>query len=112
MPQRKRQSHILRDAKVRQHMEGLEHEPELVAAQQRQFVIAQRGELPALEAEAAPVDRLEPRDHIEESGLARTGIAKDGDVVAGGQGQVHAGKQLPGPERFPDIGKLKHQTPR
>jgi hypothetical protein len=72
----------------RDEMERLEDEAELAAAQGGQSVLAHRGDLLAVDEDAAGGRRVEPGDEAEQRGLARARGADDGDELPVGDGQV------------------------
>jgi hypothetical protein len=69
-------------------VERLEDEAELAPAQRGQGVLAHRGDLFAVDVDAAGGRRVEPGDEAEQSGLARARRADDGDELPVGDGQV------------------------
>jgi hypothetical protein len=83
--QRERQRDILADGEIRQHVEGLEHEPHPPPAQQRQGVVVERGKVDAVDANRPAIGPVKPRRKVEQGGLPHSRLAHDGHVVAGGE---------------------------
>ncbi len=80
--EKQRQTDVLLHRQVRQDVEGLEHEAELVPAQQGARVVVQRARsLCLLEPDLSGIGRLEPGDDVEQRGLADPRFAEHGDVL-------------------------------
>jgi hypothetical protein len=60
-----RQEHVLAGGQVREQLEGLEHEPEVVAAQERQAVLVERLERLAEHPHAALGGPIEPCEQAQ-----------------------------------------------
>ena len=71
------------DGQMRQHVEGLEHEAEVVAPEQRLRRLGQRADVGAVDAHRAGVDAVEAGDAVEQRRLADARFADDGDELAG-----------------------------
>ena len=88
--ERQRQRDVLPDGQVRQHVEGLEDEAHLHAPERRQRIVVERREVDAVEMDRTGVGTIEPRDEIEQRGLADPRLAHHRDVVARPELEVDA----------------------
>ena len=80
--QQQRQRYVLRDIQMRQHMKGLKHKPDMLAAQQRALVVGQRCQVYAFKRHAARVPAVEAGHAVEQRRFAHAGLADDGDEFA------------------------------
>ena len=85
--QQQRQADVGADAQVRQDVEGLEHEAEALAPEDRLRRLGERMDVAAGDAHRAGVDRVEAGDAVEERRLADAGLADDGDELARRRGR-------------------------
>ena len=85
-----RHGHVLQRGHARQQVEALEHEADLLAAQDRQLFGVQRGHVDAVAQVAAVGGRVQAADQVHQRGLARAGRPHDGDEVAAIHAHVHA----------------------
>ncbi len=85
-----RQRGVVERAQAGQQVEALEDDADAVAPQVGQAVGVERGEVDAVDADAAGGRPLEPRQQQQQRGLARARRPGDGHARAGGDAQVHA----------------------
>jgi hypothetical protein len=83
-----RHQHVLERGQRRQQVKGLEDEPDARSPQPRQVVLAQRGDVDAVDQDAPARGRVEPGDQPEQRRLAAAGRADDRDHPALGDRQV------------------------
>src|SRR5262249_48927085 len=84
-PQLERDLDVLAGGQGGNELEGLEHEPDFLAAEPRALVLAEGGEVVAVEDDAPGRGAVEPRQQPEEGRLAAAGRADDGEEAAGFQ---------------------------
>ncbi len=80
--QLERQPHVVGDAQVRQHMEGLEHEAQVFAAQAGGLGLAESQHLAAGQGDAAGVGGVEAGHAVEQRRLADARLAEQRDELA------------------------------
>src|SRR4051812_2167097 len=83
---------IVVDAQARDQIELLKHQAESVAPQFRTRCVRQAGERYTGEVDIAAVDRIEPRDQMQQRALAAAGFPGERNALAGGNAQIHAAK--------------------
>ena len=83
IPVSQRQRDVVADVEVRDEIEALEDEAELLVAERRPLPIRQRHHVMAVQAVAAAVEVVEQTRHVQERRLARSGRPHDGDELAG-----------------------------
>ena len=81
--ERERQQDVLLGGQHRHEVEGLEDEPETIAAQARERAVVEVGELGAVDHDGARGRAVEPREQVHQRRLAGPGRAHDGGVLAG-----------------------------
>ncbi len=86
--QHQRQLDVLRDGQMRQDVEGLEDEADLVPPQAGAGVLVEPRDVLAADDDAAGVRRIEAGDQVQQGGLAGARLADHGDVLAGGQFEI------------------------
>src|SRR5438445_4408935 len=89
-------------------MEGLEHEAELLAPQERLRVVAKTCDFSFLKENPSGIDRLEPRDHVEQGRFADARVADHGDILAGGQIERNGVQHRAHAEPLGDCGEPQH----
>jgi hypothetical protein len=73
----------------------LEHEAHALAAKRRSRIVVERGDVDAVDDDAARIDRHEAGDDVEQSGLADSGRADDRDVLAARDLERQVGEDAP-----------------
>jgi HSP20 family molecular chaperone IbpA len=68
---------------VRQHVKGLEHKAQLLAAQRGAAVVVEFGQRAAGQPHIALIDRLQPGDGVEQRALAHARFAQQRHELAG-----------------------------
>jgi hypothetical protein len=91
--QQQRQRHVLGHSQVRQHMECLEHKAQLRAPPAGTGGFVQCGDVGAAHHHLSAFQWLQPRQRIEQGGLAHARLAQHRHHLARGHRQVHPGKQ-------------------
>ena len=86
----RRHFHVLQGSGVADQVVALKHETERLAAQARQFVAIERGDIRSHEAVLPAGRTVETADEVHQGGLARAGCAHDGDEFARIDLQTHA----------------------
>ena len=89
-------------------MEGLEHEAELLAPQERLLVLAKTRDLSFLKEDPSGIDRLQPRDHVEQGRFADARVANHGDIFAGGHIERHGVQHRAHAEPLGHRAELQH----
>ena len=85
-------------------MKCLEHESDGAAPKERTLIIAERGQIPAVQQYPAGVGLIETREEIQQRRLADPGFAHDGDISAGSELEIQLLEQRPaGPVALPEI---------
>ena len=88
--QRQRQLDVLADRQGRNEVEGLEHEAEALPPPARPLGLGQRGEIGAVDADAACVGGLEAADQAQQRRLAGAAATHDGNELPALDGQAGA----------------------
>ena len=78
------QGHVLRQAQMRQDVEGLENEAEVPAAQACEAVVIEPRKFRPGHPDLAAIERLKASDAVEQGGFAHARLADDGDTFAAG----------------------------
>ena len=86
----RRQLDVLLGGQRAEQVEGLEHEPDVVAAQAGEGTLAHAGQLLPGELDRAAGRAVEPGGDQQQRGLAGPGRAHDGGEGAGGEGERDA----------------------
>ena len=94
---------------MRQDVERLEDEAEAVAPQQRQRVVLHGGYLLLAKQYFSGIDRLEPGDDVEQSGLADARLAHDRDVLASAEAERNAVEDGASAEALADGLECEHR---
>ena len=90
-------------------MEGLEHEAELLAPQERLLVVAKTRDFSFLKEDPSGIDRLQPRDHVEQGRFADARVADHGDIFAGGHIERNRVQHRAHAEPLGDCGEPQHR---
>jgi hypothetical protein len=90
--QHERQRHVLGHVQVRQHVEGLEHEADVLAPPQRAGVVAEGADVHAIQRDRALVPVVQRGHAVQQRRLADAGFAHDGDELTGRHAQRDVGK--------------------
>ena len=84
-----RQHDVLQSGQAVDELEGLEHEADAAGAHQRPGFFVQRRDAVAVQPDVARGRQVQAGENAEQGGLAGTGFADDGHLVAGGDVQAH-----------------------
>ena len=88
--QQQRHGDVLRERQMRQDVEGLEHEAELLPAQARGGVVGEARDGCAVDQDVAAVGAFESGDQVEERRLADARVAHDRDEFARAEGEIES----------------------
>jgi hypothetical protein len=106
---RQRERDVFGHGEVRQQVEGLEHEPEVTPAPEREGIVVGIVDHVAVEAHFAAIGTVEPGDHVEQRGLAGTGLAHDRHPFTGSDREIDAiEERFSGRERPTESPGLEH----
>ena len=89
-----RHGDILQRGHGRDEMKRLKDDPDMPAAEAREFILAHPGDVRARDGNAALRGRFQSRGDHKKRRLARTGRAEQGDGLAGRHAQRHAGENV------------------
>ena len=89
-----RHGDILQRRHGRDEMKRLKDDPNMIAAEAREFILPHLGDVRARDGDAALRGRFQSRGDHKKRGLAGTGWAEKGDGLAGRHAERHAGQNV------------------
>ena len=102
LPVAQRHVDVVVDVEVRDQIEALEDEADLLVAQARALVVREPAHVLAVEHVAAGVEGLEQPGHVQERGLAGARGAGHGDELAGADVQREVAQRV----RLDEVGAV------